>query len=66
MGALTHAPKHSTSIQEQLLLSDNSDSFSEIFSLQASTSLFAPQIIHGVVVHTCTKNLPTGAKLYIV
>ena len=52
MGALTQAPKHSTSIQEQLLLSDNSDSFTEIFSLQASTSLFAPLIIHGVVVHT--------------
>ena len=31
---------------------DNSFSFSEIFSLQASTNLFAPLIIHGVVVHT--------------
>ena len=33
--------------------------------VEASTNLFAPLIIHGVVVQTCTKYFPTGDKLYI-
>ena len=51
---------------EDLTGLQNSDSFSEIFSLHASTNLLAPLIIHGVVVQTCTKYFPTGDKLNIL
>ena len=66
IGALTHAPKHSTSIQEQFPFLEISFSLGEIFSLQSFTILSAPRIKQGVVVHTWTKCLPTGAKLYMV
>ena len=52
MGALTQAPRHSTSIQDILPSVEISFSFLEILFLQTSTSLYAPLSIHGVVVQT--------------
>ena len=40
--------------------------FFQFVSLHNFTILSAPRIKHGVVVQTCTKCFPTGAKLNIV
>ena len=46
------APRHSTSIHEELPSLDISFSLFEIFFLHTSTNLYAPLSIQGVVVQT--------------
>src|SRR6266550_1034194 len=59
--ATPQAPRHSTSITVHLpsgLVAPSS--LAPVASRSAFTTDSAPQILHGDVVHTCTKYLPTG------
>src|SRR2546423_10474710 len=65
--AKPQAPRHSTSMMVHLpsgLVAPSSPA--PLCCSSAFTTSSAPQMLHGDVVHTCTKFFPTGCWWYIV
>src|SRR5215472_5988761 len=61
--AKPQAPRHSTSITVQFPSGDVAPNSPQPVCLsRAFTTSSAPQMLHGVVVQTCTKFFPTGCR----
>lgn len=66
MGALTHAPRHSTSVSVNMPSALVSPFLIPRCCSIACITSYAPQTMHGVVAHSWMWNLPRFWRLYMV